>query len=122
MLTSLTYYLDLTGRRGTRPGARLETGAVGVRLICVLQEDNTNLDISAATTMNICLRAPSGGDKVLSAAFQTDGTDGAIYADTVLATLDEIGTWKISAQVIGPTYARKSPSFGTFQVTAPICP
>lgn len=122
MLTSITFQLDLLGQRGTRSTAKLELDAIGARLICELQERSTAVDISDATTLNICLRAPSQADKTKTATFLTDGTDGKIYYDLVTGDLDEIGGWKISAQVIGPTYNRKSPSFGVFNVIAPICP
>ena len=122
MLTSITFQLDLLGQRGTHSNAKLELDAIGVRLIVELLERSTVVPIADATSMNICLRAPSQADKTLAATFLTDGTDGRIYYDLATGDLDEIGGWKISAQVIGPTYNRKSPSFGIFNVVAPICP
>lgn len=121
MLASLTFYLDLVGRRGTRSTAAVEEGAVGLRLVCVLQEGSTDLDISAATTLEICLRAPSGADKTLTATFVNTGTDGKIYFDTLAGTLDELGKWKVSARVASATYDRKAPSYGLFTVVSPLC-
>ena len=122
MLTSVTFFLDLLGQRGTKSNAKLELDAQGARLIITLQERDVAVDISDATTLNVCLRAPSQADKTFTGTFLTDGTDGSIYYDLQAGDLDEIGGWKISAQVIGPTYNRKSPSFGIFSVIAPICP
>jgi hypothetical protein len=122
MLTSITFQLDLLGQRGTKSNAKLELDAIGVRLVLELMELDTPLDISDATTITHCFRAPSQADKTFAATFLTDGTDGKIYYDLATGDLDEIGGWKISAQVIGPTYNRKSPSFGIFNVIAPICP
>lgn len=121
MLTSLTFYLDMIGRRATDVRAKIEEAAVGVRLIAVLQQDGQDLDISDATTREICIRSPNGIDKTLTASFVTDGTDGRIYYDTIVTDLDELGAWKLAAHVVGPTFDRKSPSFGLFQVVASIC-
>ena len=122
MLTTIIFYLDLLGRQATNSGYKVEQGAVGVRFVVEFQENGSPVDISAATTRNLCFRAPSGGDKVLSATFYTDGTDGRIYYDTEAVTLDENGSWRVSGHITAPTYERKAPSSGIFQVVSSICP
>lgn len=122
MPTILEMQLDLRGKSVRNTDWKIEQGAVGVRFIVQLTDDGDAVNIADATTLEICLRAPSGGDKVKTATFTNTGSDGRIQFDTVLADLDEIGRWKVGAHIIGPAYERRTPTSALFHVVDPICP
>jgi hypothetical protein len=122
MPTILNMRLDLRGKSVLNTDWQIEQGAVGVRFVVQLLDDGDIVDISAATTLEICLRAPSGGDKVKTATFTNTGSDGKIQFDTVVTDLDELGRWKVGAHVIAPTYERKTPTSALLTVVNSICP
>jgi len=122
MPTILEVQLDLRGKSVRNTDWKIEQGALGVKIIVQLTDDGSPVDISDATTRNICLRAPSGGDKVKTAAFTNTGSDGRIEFDTIAADLDELGRWKIGAHIIGPTYERKTPTSALLTVVDSLCP
>lgn len=121
-MTILTFKLDLRGKSVLNTDWKIEQGALGVKFIVQILDDGDIVDISDATTMEICLRAPSGGDKVKTAAFTNTGSDGKIEFDTVAADLDELGKWKVAAHIIGPAYERKTPTSALLSVVDSLCP
>jgi len=122
MLTILNMQLDLRGKSVLQTDWKIEQGAVGVRVVIQLTDDGNILDISAATTMEICLRTPSGADKVKTATFTNTGTDGKIQFDSIAADFDEIGRWKVAAHIITPTDERRTPTSALLSVVSSICP
>jgi len=122
MPTILTVQLDLRGKSVVQTDWKIEQAALGVRIIVQLLDDGTAVDISDATTTEICLRAPSGGDKTKTATFTNTGSDGRIQFDTLATDFDELGRWKIGAHIIGPTYERKTPTSALLTITESICP
>ena len=122
MLSILNIRLDLRGKSTINTDWQLDRAAVGVRFIIQLLDDGVAVDISAATTTEICLRTPSGGDKIKTATFTNTGSDGKIEFDTIAADLDELGRWKVGAHVITPTDERRTPTSALLTVVDSICP
>jgi len=122
MLTTLNIKLDLRGKTVLHTDWKIEQAAVGVRFVVEILDNGVAVDISAATTMEVCLRAPSGGDKVKTATFTNTGSDGKIQFDTVVTDLDELGRWKVGAHIITPTDERKTPTSALITVVDSICP
>jgi len=120
--TILNIQLDLRGKSVVQTDWKIEQGAVGVKVIVQLLDDGNIMDISDATDQNICLRAPSGGDKVKAAILTNTGADGKLEFTTIVTDLDELGRWKVAAHVIGPTYERKTPTSALLTVVNSICP
>lgn len=88
---------------------RLNQGDTFFRARC-LKSDGDVLDVSAATTIQLVFRDPSGADTVKTATFSTspshvgDGSDGWIeYKDTAPELTDLEGRWKYWARVTLPT-------------------
>jgi len=77
----------------------------------------TALDLSSASTLQIILKSPSGTAKTKSALLYTDGTDGKIQYTTVDGDLDEVGTWRIQANVTisGATHRSNVTSFKVYE-------
>jgi len=121
-MTLLELILDLRGKNVLQTDWKIEQTATGVRIQVQFTDDGIPVDISDATTKEICLRTPSGGDKVKTATFTNTGTDGKIYFDTIITDLDELGRWKIAAHIIAPTYERRTPTSALLTVVASICP
>ena len=122
MLTILNIRLDLRGKTLVNTDWKIEQAAVGVRFVVQLLDDGNILDISAATTTEICLRTPSGADKVLTATFTNTGSDGKIEYNTIVTDLDELGRWKVGAHIITPTDERRTPTSALLTVVDSICP
>lgn len=80
----------------------IHLGDIGLVLKATIQDGDSIVDLSAATTKEIKLKPPKGGaTKTFSAAFFTDGTDGIITYTTVDADdLDVLGDWKIQGRVV----------------------
>lgn len=63
---------------------------------------NTGIDITAATTANILYEKPSGDTGSFTGA--TSSTSYVVYTTTAAGDLDEVGTWKLQAYVVTPTW------------------
>jgi len=121
--TVLNLRLDLRGKSIIQTDWKIEQGAVGVVVVVEITDDGDIVDVSAATVAkNICLRAPSGGDKVKAATFTNTGTDGKIQFTTIDTDFDDLGRWKIAAHIESATYNRKTPTSALLTVVASICP
>jgi len=60
------------------------------------------INISLATELYLIFKKPSGASVTQTASFTDDGSDGQISYTTVDGDLDEIGTWKIQAEIVAP--------------------
>ena len=103
-----------------------QVGDEGSRIIVrFMKRDESNKlvpdDISAATTLEICLETPTPTTKVLTAAFDTDGRDGKIVAVSDATTFDVAGSWKIAGHIVGTGFERRTRS-RVFTVETPVCP
>lgn len=82
-------------------------GEVGVALRATfVDQDGTVIDLSSATSKEIRLESPKGVSKQLAGQWPAgeDGTQGNVEGVTVLATIDEIGTWKWQGHATGPSF------------------
>ena len=61
------------------------------------------VDISAASVKEVVFRKPDMTVVAQAGAFYTDGTDGVVQYVTVADDLDQLGNWKIQAEVTLPT-------------------
>ena len=73
------------------------------------------LDISDATTKNIIFKKPSGTVLTKTALFVNDGSDGLLRYISVSGDINELGTWKIQADVTTPDGVWRS-NFESFKV------
>lgn len=89
---------------------------IGTQFTITIKDCNSNaIDISASTSLQVIFKKPSGSTLTKDGTFYTDGTDGKISYTTVDGDLNEIGSWKIQAQVIALNGSWKS-DFKTFKV------
>lgn len=65
----------------------------------VVDQDGNSIDLSAATGLQLWLLAPDGTKIPVAAEFVSNGMDGLIEAVTDAATLPQVGTWGIQAQL-----------------------
>lgn len=77
-------------------------GAAGVRLeVIFLNEDGTARDVSGASTIDVYVTRPDTTEQVLtSAAFDTDGTDGVVYALSTSGTFTAVGRYEVQGYVV----------------------
>jgi hypothetical protein len=82
-------------------------GAVGVRIdVVFLNEDGTTRDLTGATTIDVYVTRPDLTEQVLTtAAFDTDGTDGAVYALSTAGTFTVAGRYACQGYVVDTTAA-----------------
>ncbi len=110
-----------------------KVGDIGVEIVvnfptCDCDGKIIPLDVSTATTIEICLRKPDQLTIVtFTAVFSTcgvgDGTDGSISYTTVSATdLDVAGTWAVSGKVIFPDSRVFRGDAKTMIVEISVCP
>tara|TARA_R110000824_G_scaffold101260_6_gene240582 strand:- start:1499 stop:1828 length:330 start_codon:yes stop_codon:yes gene_type:complete len=59
----------------------------------------TIVNLSGTTSKEIIFKSPSGTTATKTASFESDGTDGKIKYTTVSGDLNEVGTWRIQAEV-----------------------
>lgn len=72
---------------------------IGTEFRVTIKDDDSIVDISAATTLNLIILKPSGSRLVKNADLYTDGVDGIITYSIVAGDLDEIGSYKLQAMV-----------------------
>lgn len=77
-------------------------GAIGERLdVVFLNPDGTERDVSGASTVDIYLTRPDTSEQVLTtAAFTTDGTDGAVYALSTAGSFTVAGRYAVQGYVV----------------------
>lgn len=76
---------------------------VGTSFEITLQDDETIVDVSNASVMEIIFKKPSGTVSVKPATHLTDGTDGVIRYISEVDFLNELDEWEIQARVTLPT-------------------
>lgn len=72
---------------------QMHRGDVGFKIIAIIKEGGTPLNISGATTKEIRFRSPSGVVKIKTASFTNTGTDGQMQYTTIAGDIDETGIW-----------------------------
>jgi hypothetical protein len=83
--------------------AQLNNIGTILRLDISKLSDDTDWDVSTATTKEIFLKSDGGTVGTFTAENVTDGTDGQIQYETVdTADLSEIGRWMIQGHCIFP--------------------
>ena len=92
----------------------IQVGMVGLEFRPhFVDQDGSDLDISAATTKTLRFTSPVGTSTDVTAGFLTTGTDGRLsYTTTATTELDEYGEWEVQPyvsdggglQVWGPVY------------------
>lgn len=86
----------------------VQKGDIGIDFVVTLikQSDNTPLDVSSATTLQLKFRPIGGTTKTQTAAVVTDGTDGKIRYITASASDLDVGSvnWEIQPFVEAPTF------------------
>jgi hypothetical protein len=81
--------------------AELHQNDIGTQFIFTLKDENeTVVNISAATTLHVLLEKPSCTVETKTATLYTDGTDGKLTYITVSGDLNEIGTYKIQGRIV----------------------
>lgn len=77
-------------------------GAVGVRLEATfLNEDGTARNLAGASTIDLYVTRPDLTEQVLTAAaFDTDGTDGVVYAVSTSGTFTAPGRYAYQGYVV----------------------
>lgn len=85
--------------------SEIHVGDTGVALrFTVVDETDTAIDLSGATTKDVLLKPPNGGAlKTFAGAFVDDGTDGELeYVTALAADLDVAGTWGRQIHLVLP--------------------
>ena len=80
----------------------IHVGDIGtIFRITIRDEDETVIDVSTASSLQLKFRKPETGDIITkTASFYTDGTDGIVqWATTSADDLDESGIWSIQGKV-----------------------
>ncbi len=72
---------------------------IGTDLQITVQEGASVVDISAASTLQILLTAPSGAVKTKTATLINTGTDGQMHYTTQSGDIDETGIWSYRGRV-----------------------
>lgn len=89
----------------------VQQDAINVLVEITIEEDNSPLDISAATTHSFVVRKPSGATALWLAVFSSDGTDGKLRYLTVAGDLNEVGRYRLQPNLVIPgTYSGKGSS------------
>ncbi len=76
---------------------------IGTIIQVIVEEENSVVDISTATTKEILLHKPDGSMVTKTASFTTDGTDGAIKYATLTGDLNLAGKWQVEGHIVMPT-------------------
>lgn len=76
---------------------------IGTSFELTVYEDETVVNISSATTLEVLFQKPDGTVDTKTGVFLTDGTDGTVQYVTVSNDLNQTGTWKVQARVEFPT-------------------
>ena len=90
-------------------------GDIGTIFEVTVQDGDSAVDISGATTKQIIFEKPDGSTVTKDAAFVSDGSDGKIKHTIVSGDLDMAGRWQIQAYVVLVAGSWKS-DLGSFMV------
>ena len=76
-------------------------GSYGFEIVMEVQDTDTSsaIDISSYTAQIMDFEDPDGNVASLTAAFDSDGTDGKIAYTVADGDIDEEGTWQIRAKL-----------------------
>lgn len=75
----------------------LQVGDVGTAIVILVTENDEVLDISEATDMSFIFKKPNGTPVTKVAAFETDGTDGALVYYIEDDDFLTEGRWQVQA-------------------------
>lgn len=78
----------------------VRVGDVGTQFLVTLQDDDTVVDLSSASTLQFIFHKPDGTNVTKTATLYTDGTDGKIYYNSQSGFLDTAGHWKFQIYVV----------------------
>jgi hypothetical protein len=83
------------------PANEIHVNDIGTRFMLTVKDGSTAVDISGASTKQITIKKPSGTSITVVTAFDSDGTDGKMYYNTVADDLDEAGSFSIRRGCLG---------------------
>jgi len=81
----------------------LHIGDAGTKIIIVVEEDGSPLDISLASEKVFRFTTGSGTALLKNASFVTDGSDGELEYTFLTGELSIPGMWYLQAKVVMPT-------------------
>ena len=100
----------------------IHEGDIGTIFRVVIVEDDQVIDISTTTPRNMYFRKPSEDVLTKAGVFTTDGTDGLLEYKAVTGDLDEVGVWRIQAELFFPSGDKWGGEVGKFTVHPNIFP
>lgn len=83
--------------------SEIHIGDIGTVFLVTVQDNGLAVDISTATTKELCLRKPDGTLLTKNADFNTDGVDGKLKYTTISGDLDAAGNWILQIHIVMPT-------------------
>jgi len=88
----------------TQVSPQIHVGDIGSQfLITILDQSGEIVDISTATQKEVIFLSSSRVEKVKTASFYTNGTDGKIVYTLQSGDIDVDGLWKYQAKIIMPS-------------------
>lgn len=93
----------------------IRVGDTGTEFRINITDEGVAVDLSAATTIQMIFKKPSGETLTVDANLYTDGTDGVIFYNTVDGDINESGMWRIQTYIVVGA-AIYSSTVGTFRV------
>ena len=81
------------------PANEIHVNDIGTQFMLTVKDGSTAVNISGASTKQITIKKPSGTSITVSTTFDSDGTDGKMYYNTVADDLDEAGSYKLQGKV-----------------------
>jgi hypothetical protein len=89
-----------------------------IQLTVLDVDTDSAADLSAySTTQQIIIEDPDGNQTTVTAAFESDGSDGVISYTVQDGDIDEAGLWRVRARVTSAT-ARLTTTWARFSVEA----
>lgn len=88
---------------------------IGTTFLATVQQDDTAINLSEASTLQMIFEKPSGSTLTKTATLYSDGTDGKMKYATVAGDLDETGAWRVQAYIALETWQGKT-DVHTFEV------
>lgn len=99
---------------------QIHVGDIGTSFRFTIKDGTFTVDVSSATTQEVCFRKPDGTVLTRATTFFTDGTDGIIEYKTVSGDLDQSGPWTVQGHVVLSAGEWRT-NFSNFTVGANIC-
>ena len=78
----------------------VRVGDIGTPIRVTIEDDEGAVDVSAATTLQLIFRKPSGAILEKTATLVGDGTGGVIQYPLAGGDVDEAGNWRVQAKVV----------------------